>query len=198
MTRKADRIDFWLTTIWLCFLPIRFCLSFFTIQHSFITTTNSAGSCAHYTISGAVSCYLLVCHSSPTWLLRPTESYTTIFETPEPHKKRNKRLYDNFQRTLSLFKIYFWHTVFSPRSSFSRVLTPIFHLPSGNWTSFPKVNWLDAVSCSVEHTATDTGTRMSSLLISWKAKVNTSYYVFHRPTLFTFTPNYFFVPLFFL
>ena len=37
-----------------------------TLQHSFITTTNSAGSCAHYTISGAVSCYLPVRHSSPT------------------------------------------------------------------------------------------------------------------------------------
>ena len=37
-----------------------------TLQHSFTTTTNSAGSCAHYTISGAGSCDLPVCHSSPT------------------------------------------------------------------------------------------------------------------------------------
>ena len=37
-----------------------------TSQHSFITTTNSAGSCAHHTISGAVSWYLPVCNSSPT------------------------------------------------------------------------------------------------------------------------------------
>ena len=37
-----------------------------TSQHSFITTTNSAGSCAHHTISGAGSCYLPVRHSSPT------------------------------------------------------------------------------------------------------------------------------------
>ena len=43
-----------------------------TSQHSFITTTTSAGSCAHYTISGAGSCYLPVRHSSPTRLLRPT------------------------------------------------------------------------------------------------------------------------------
>lgn len=38
----------------------------FTLQHSFITTTTSAGSCAHYTISGAGSCYLPARHSSPT------------------------------------------------------------------------------------------------------------------------------------
>ena len=38
----------------------------FTFQHSFITIKTSAGSCAHYTISGAVSCYLPVRHSSPT------------------------------------------------------------------------------------------------------------------------------------
>ena len=37
-----------------------------TLQHSFITTTNNAESCAHYTISGAVSCYFPVRHSSPT------------------------------------------------------------------------------------------------------------------------------------
>ena len=41
-----------------------------TSQHSFITTTNSAGSCAHYTISGAGSCYLPVRHSSPTTVTR--------------------------------------------------------------------------------------------------------------------------------
>ncbi len=45
--------------------PVPFII-FFTLQHSFITTTTSAGSCAHYTISGAVSCYLPVRHSSPT------------------------------------------------------------------------------------------------------------------------------------
>ena len=43
-----------------------------TSQHSFITTTTSAGNCAHYTISGALSCYFPVRHSSPTRLLRPT------------------------------------------------------------------------------------------------------------------------------
>lgn len=37
-----------------------------TLQHSFITTTNSAGNCAHHTISGAVSSYSPVRHSSPT------------------------------------------------------------------------------------------------------------------------------------
>ena len=37
-----------------------------TLQHSFTTTTNSAGSCAHYTNSGAVSSYFSVRHSSPT------------------------------------------------------------------------------------------------------------------------------------
>ena len=37
-----------------------------TLQHSFITTTTSAGSCARCTISGAGSLYLPVCHSSPT------------------------------------------------------------------------------------------------------------------------------------
>ncbi len=37
-----------------------------TLQHSFITTTTSAGSCAYYTISGALSCYFPVRHSSPT------------------------------------------------------------------------------------------------------------------------------------
>ena len=31
-----------------------------------VTTTNSAGSCAHCTISGAVSSYFPVRHSSPT------------------------------------------------------------------------------------------------------------------------------------
>ena len=44
----------------------------FTLQQSFITSTNSAGSCAYYTISGALSCYFPVRHSSPTRLLRPT------------------------------------------------------------------------------------------------------------------------------
>ena len=43
-----------------------------TLQHSFITTTNNAESCAHYTISGAVSWHLPARHSSPTRLLRPT------------------------------------------------------------------------------------------------------------------------------
>ena len=61
-----------LTTIWPLLPPSRFRVLFFTSQHSFITTTNSAGSCAYYTISGAVSCYLPVRHSSPTRLLRPT------------------------------------------------------------------------------------------------------------------------------
>ena len=37
-----------------------------TLQHSFITTTNNAESCAHYTISGAVSWHLPARHSSPT------------------------------------------------------------------------------------------------------------------------------------
>ena len=37
-----------------------------TLQHSFITTTTSAGSCAYYTISGAGSLYFPVRHSSPT------------------------------------------------------------------------------------------------------------------------------------
>ena len=37
-----------------------------TLQHSFTTTTNSAGSCARCTISGAGSLYFPVRHSSPT------------------------------------------------------------------------------------------------------------------------------------
>lgn len=37
-----------------------------TLQHSFITTTTSAGSCARCTISGAGSLYFPVRHSSPT------------------------------------------------------------------------------------------------------------------------------------
>ena len=41
-----------------------------TLQHSFITTTNNAGSCAHYTNSGALSCYFPVRHSSPTTVTR--------------------------------------------------------------------------------------------------------------------------------
>ena len=41
-----------------------------TLQHSFITTTNNAESCAHYTISGAVSWHLPARHSSPTTVTR--------------------------------------------------------------------------------------------------------------------------------
>ena len=44
-----------------------------TLQHSFITTTTSAGSCARCTISGAGSLYFPVRHSSPTRLLYPTK-----------------------------------------------------------------------------------------------------------------------------
>ena len=55
-----------LTIIWPLLLPSRSRVSFFTSQHSFITTTTSAGSCAHHTISGAISCYFSVHHSSPT------------------------------------------------------------------------------------------------------------------------------------
>src|SRR5699024_12708036 len=61
-----------LTTICPLPLPSRFRVSFFASQHSFISTTTSAGRCAHYTISGAGSCYLPVRHNSPTRLLRPT------------------------------------------------------------------------------------------------------------------------------
>ena len=54
-----------------------------TSQHSFITIKTSAGSCAHYTISGAGSCYLPVRHSSPTRLLRPTGLWMTDPRTAE-------------------------------------------------------------------------------------------------------------------
>ena len=45
-----------------------------TLQHSFITTTTSAGSCARCTISGAGSLYFPVRHSSPTRKARGSNS----------------------------------------------------------------------------------------------------------------------------
>ena len=65
---KMGRLDHHLTTP--SSQTVR--LSFFTLQHPFITIKNSAGSCAHYTIFGAGSLYFPGCHSSPTRLLRPT------------------------------------------------------------------------------------------------------------------------------
>ena len=52
-----------------------------TLQHSFITTTTSAGSCARCTISGAGSLYFPVRHSSPTRLLRLTGLWTADSKT---------------------------------------------------------------------------------------------------------------------
>ena len=66
---KTGRFDHHLTTPSSQSVPCIVC----TFQHSFITATNSAGSCAHYTISGAVSLHFAARHSSPTRLLRPTE-----------------------------------------------------------------------------------------------------------------------------
>ena len=86
-----------------------------TSQHPFITIKTSAGSCAHCTISGAVSWHLPVRHSSPTWLLRPTESYTTIFETPEPHEKSKINVYTIIFINHCLFLEYIFATLFSAR-----------------------------------------------------------------------------------
>ncbi len=61
-----------------------------TLQHSFITTTTSAGSCARCTISGAVSLYLPVCHSSPTRLLRSTKLWTTVSQTAKLNKTKKR------------------------------------------------------------------------------------------------------------
>ena len=53
-----------------------------TLQHSFITTTNNAESCARCTISGAGSLYFPVRHSSPT---RKARGSNPPGRTRKPH-----------------------------------------------------------------------------------------------------------------
>ena len=53
-----------------------------TLQHSFITTTNNAESCAHYTISGAVSWHLPARHSSPTRKAAGSNPVSRTTQTP--------------------------------------------------------------------------------------------------------------------
>src|SRR5699024_27844 len=67
-----------------------------TLQHSFITTTTSAGSCARCTISGAGSLYFPVRHSSPTRLLRSTGLWTTHFKSAKPLKTQKNRCFVSF------------------------------------------------------------------------------------------------------
>ena len=60
-----------------------------TLQHSFITTTTSAGSCARCTISGAGSLYFPVRHSSPTTVTRMRGAPLfggASFENPVPRQ----------------------------------------------------------------------------------------------------------------
>ena len=75
-----------------------------TLQHSFITTTNSAGSCAYYTISGAGSLYFPVRHSSP---LRKAAGSNPVSRTKKVAVLRYSDLFTLAGRILSSCLIVF-------------------------------------------------------------------------------------------